>query len=191
MENHKLSNKKIVLSLSLAAIVMFGFGFALAPLYQLICSVTGLNSIGGTIDARKTISDYKNIDQTLSERKITLQLDTTLEKGLDWQFKPVEKQLKVQVGEVSQTSFIFTNTFDYSVVTQAVPSVTPWQAAEHIKKIECFCFNQQTLAAGENKVMPLTFVIDPDLPKDIKTVTLSYTLMAVDNKIAENTKQNF
>lgn len=175
--NQQAKNKKLVWILAFAAISMFGFGFALAPLYQLICSVTGLNNIGGAYDGRVSAAEYA--DKNLVKREVTIQFDSTLSSGLDWEFKPTTKMLKVKLGQVTQTNYSVTNAFNHEVITQAVPSVTPWQAGQYIKKVECFCFEQQTLTAGERKDMPLVFVIDPDLPKEINTITLSYTLMNV------------
>ena len=184
--NQQAKNKKIVWILAFAAISMFGFGFALAPLYQFICSVTGFNNIGGAYDGRISAAEYADIK--LAKREVTIQFDSTLSSGLDWEFKPTTKMLKVKLGQVSQTNYSVTNAFNYEVITQAVPSVTPWQAGQYIKKVECFCFEQQTLAAGEHKDMPLVFVIDPDLPKEINTITLSYTLMNVkpEKRVAMN-----
>ncbi len=172
------SNRRTVLILAFSGVLMFAFAFAMVPLYRLVCSVIGINDIGsnsGLGEAAKTLS--QEIDES---RLVTVQFDTTLNGNLAWEFKPEIWQVQVHPGERKVVNFNFRNDAAESVSTQAVPGVTPWQATEYFHKIECFCFNTQTLAAGESVSMPLQFMVDPELPEEIQTLTLSYTMMNLD-----------
>lgn len=171
--------------LSGVVVGMFGFGFAMVPLYQLFCSVTGIGTSGST--GRTPVESVEiSLYQVDKSRDIRLELDTTLNQGLEWEFRPLTRVMQVHPGEVSEVSYFIRNTTDHEVVAQAIPGVTPWQATEYLKKIECFCFNQQTLKPGESREMPLRFVIDPALPEKYSTVTLSYTLMDTQNRNIAN-----
>ena len=152
---------------------MFGFGFLLVPLYTVFCEWTGING--------KTAGAYQESTENLKqvERSIKVQFVSNHNANLDWPFKPVQEQVEVKLGERRQVMFTVTNPSNLPVVAQAVPSVAPSDAAPFLHKIECFCFEQQDLAAGENKNMPLVFFIDADLPDHIKKLTLSYTLFDV------------
>lgn len=170
-------HKKTIKWLLVIAVGMFGFGFAMVPLYNLLCSVTGWNSIG-TNSAQATTADIsREIDL---DRTVTVTFDGTINAGLPWEFKPLVRKLAVTPGKSYEANFYVKNYSDREIVGQAIPGVTPWQGTEHFHKTECFCFTQQTLAAGESRVMPLRFTVDADLPKDIKMLTLSYTLMDTD-----------
>lgn len=158
---------------------MFAFGFLLVPLYDVICEVTGLNG--------KTAGKYEGALVDGSEQKgrqVTIQFVVNKNDGLSWEFTPNDTEMTVLTGERKDTSYRVTNTYDHNVIAQAVPSVSPFAAAEYLHKIECFCFEQQPLSVGEYKDMPLTFVIDPDLPIDIKKLTLSYTLFDITERAA-------
>lgn len=154
---------------------MFAFGFALVPLYQIFCNVTGYN---GSTQGRKADAEYVGTIDT--DRIITVQFDSTINAGLPWDFEPLTKELKVHPGEVYEVNYIAKNNASAEIVAQAVPGITPWQATQHFNKMECFCFSNQTLEAGESKEMPLRFVVSPSLPEDIDTLTLSYTFMNID-----------
>lgn len=189
-KNPESKNKKTVLTLSIITVLMFGFAFAMVPLYRLVCDVTGWNSIS-TNGGRALSSDYDNstpIDA--NTRMILVQFDATINGNLNWEFKPTVTQMEVPVGKRTTTSYFVKNNSDKDVITQSIPGVTPWQATEHLKKIECFCFENQTVLAGETKDMGLQFVIDPELPEDIKTVTLSYTIMDTDRSEALKTNKD-
>lgn len=165
--------------LILIVVVMFGFGFALVPLYDVFCEVTGLNG--------KTKGAYQgevNAQAAPSERTITVQFIANRNENLSWDFAPEEEEIKLSVGERKQTHFSVSNTYDKAVVAQAIPSVSPPQAAGYLNKIECFCFQKQPLAAGEAKQFPLVFFIDPALPEDISKLTLSYTLFDISERDA-------
>ncbi len=169
-------NKKTALKLGLLTLLMFGFAFAMVPLYKLVCDVAGINSIDSN-SGRSQISELseKQLNQPL--RTVTVQFDSTINGNMAWEFKPEAKSMQVKLGERVSTSYFFKNNSAQAVETQSIPGVTPWQANQHLKKVECFCFETQTLSAGESKDMGLQFVLDPELPEDIHTVTLSYTIM--------------
>lgn len=172
----KSQTKRTILTLSIVTVLMFGFAFAMVPLYRLVCDVTGLNSIS-TNGGRAVASVYQEAATDENQRKVLVQFDATINGNSNWEFRPSVSQMEVVVGKKTTTSYFIQNNSDTDVVTQSIPGVTPWQANEHLKKIECFCFESQTVLAGEAKDMGLQFVIDPNLPEDIKTVTLSYTIM--------------
>ncbi len=171
-------SQRQALILGLVVVAMFGFGFAMVPLYKLVCSVAGINNIadsGGRV--RSDVYLPGKVDRS---RTITVEFDATLNTGLPWELLPAVKKVKVHPGEINVVSWHVKNNSDRKIVAQAVPGVTPWQATEYLEKIECFCFTQQTLAPGESREMPLRFVIDAKLPESIKTLTLSYTFMDTD-----------
>lgn len=154
--------KLIVMTLA-----MFGFGFALVPFYYKICEVTGINS-----GAEQALVKNTQVD---TSRWVTIEFDANTNSGLPWQFKPTQRSLKVHPGQLVQVEYDVVNNSDQAMVGQAVPSYGPARAAAFFKKIECFCFTPQTLAAGEQRRMPVLFVLDSSMDKDVNTVTLSYT----------------
>jgi len=155
---------------------MFGFGFAMVPLYQLICSVAGINSIstGGRVAV-----EVENLAVD-PNREITVEFDVTRNKDIPWEFRPMVQEITVHPGEVNEVMYFAKNNSDQTIVAQAVPGVTPWQATEYLKKLECFCFSRQELAPGESREMPLRFVVTDELPDKFRTITLSYTIMDTD-----------
>lgn len=163
---------------------MFGFGFALVPLYGLLCQVTGIQSveqraaISAAIESEKPIVD--------EDRWITVKFSGITHPDLPWDFKPLERKIRVHPGETGMVSFVAENRSSRKVTGQALPSVAPFQANDFFSKMECFCFTQQTLEGGERKEMPLRFVVSPDLPEDIASLTLSYNFMRVQDNLAEN-----
>lgn len=162
--------------LFLLVIGMFGFGFAMVPLYDLLCSVTGLNgSTTGRIQEEQALTRRVDFSRT-----ITVEFDATNNADLPWEFHPMKKKIAVHPGEISEVSYFVRNNSDRAIIAQAIPGVTPWQATEHFNKTECFCFSKQKLEPGESREMPLRFVIDPDLPEGFNTITLSYTFMDTD-----------
>jgi cytochrome c oxidase assembly protein subunit 11 len=169
-------NNKTALKLAMLTIAMFGFAFAMVPLYKLVCDVAGINSIDSN-SGRSQISELNQSELAQATRTVTVQFDSTINGNMAWDFKPEVKTMQVKLGERVNTSYFFKNNSKRIVETQSIPGVTPWQANQHLKKMECFCFETQTLAAGESKDMGLQFVLDPELPEDIHTVTLSYTIM--------------
>src|SRR5512139_912727 len=153
--------------LVVVALGMFGFGFALVPFYYKICEVTGLNS-----GDEQSLGKNTQVD---SSRWVTLEFDANTNEALPWQFKPTQRSLKVHPGQLVQVEYDVVNNSDHAIVAQAVPSYGPARAGAFFKKIECFCFTPQKLAARERRRMPVLFVLDPSMDKDLHTVTLSYT----------------
>ncbi|ATF86303.1 cytochrome c oxidase assembly protein [Burkholderia gladioli] len=164
-----LFNRAMLLKLVVVAALMFGFGFALVPIYRAICQVTGINNL---VQRDVSVREARNTQVDMS-RTISVELDANARGPLG--FRPEQRSLDVHPGEVMTVVYDVTNGQGRPVVAQAIPSYAPKQATEYFKKIECFCFTQQTLKANESRRMPVVFVIDPALPKDVKTITLSYT----------------
>lgn len=162
-------------SLRLVAVTagMFGFGFALVPLYDMLCDAIGLN---GKVEMRAADTTGAAVDL---ERTVTVEFVTTVNGGRLWQFHAEKPSIEVHPGQLYTVNFLATNTETHALVAQAVPQVSPWDAAKHLKKTECFCFNNQPFTAGEQKTMPVVFMLDPELPKHVDRVTLSYTFFDV------------
>ena len=158
--------------LLIVACAMFGFGFALVPFYKKICEVTGVNNV---LRADAVINS-----QVDTARFLTVEFDTNLRNDLPWTFAPLEKSVRFHPGELIQVTFEIRNNSNRPVTGQAIPSYGPQLAARYFKKLECFCFTQQTLAPGEVRRMPVVFVIEKGLPQDVNTVTLSYTFFEVE-----------
>ena len=169
-----VGNAKTLSKLVVATLGMFGFGFALVPFYYKICEVTGINS-----GAEQSLVKNTQIDES---RLVTLEFDANTNEALPWRFKPLQRSLKVHPGQLVQVEYEVSNISDHAIVGQAVPSYGPARAAGFFKKIECFCFTPQTLAAGESRRMPVMFVLDPGMDRDVHTVTLSYTFFDLDAK---------
>ena len=189
------SNKKVVSLLSMVALGMFGFGFALVPLYNLICDTFGLNGKftdieQGTVNVAQQAKRAESIQkrQDLS-RKVTVEFFSSLNQNLHWEFKPLTRKLKLHPGEVTTVKYYAKNNTGREVVAQAIPSVSPGTANKYFTKMECFCFKQQTFKPGEEKEMPLIFVVDPDLPKNISTISLAYTFFDTENRSANKEQQ--
>lgn len=167
--------------LSVIALGMFGFGYALVPIYRHICEALGINVLA--VSERQlpglTKVDPQNtqVDRT---RTITVEFDTNV-RG-PWDFKPAVRHLEVHPGELTTVVYEFQNIQNRTMAAQAIPSYAPKQSAAHFNKLECFCFTQYTLAPGEKKEWPVAFVIDPKLPKEVTTITLSYTFFEVGGK---------
>ncbi len=154
---------------------MFAFGFALVPLYKLICSVAGINNLDAT-GSRVTLEEALSMG-VATDRIVNMEFDATVNGDAPFKLTPITRKMSVTPGKVMEMEYQITNLSQEYVVTQSVPSVTPWQASEYLKKVECFCFTQQPLQAGESKKMLLRFSVDPELPKEYSVITLSYTLM--------------
>ena len=164
-------NRHLLAQLSLLTVGMFAFGYAMVPLYGLICEIAGLN--GQRSDVMKVEADALPAVDT--SRTVTVEFLTTLNNGMDWAFRPETRKITVHPGELTTVNFFAQNNTSEDKVAQAVPSVAPIAAIEYLRKTECFCFTQQNFAAGEGRDMPVRFVVDPDLPAHVDTVTLSYT----------------
>ena len=169
--NLVLANRRLMKKLLVVAAIMFGFGFALVPFYEKICEVTGIRNVFQP-DA---VAANTQIDAT---RLVSVEFDANTQR-LPWTFKPLQSSVTVHPGEVMQVAYEVRNTLERPVTGQAVPSYGPQQAALYFRKMECFCFQQQTLGPGEVRKMPVVFMIDPKLPPELNTVTLSYTFFEV------------
>ena len=156
--------------LAILTIAMFGFGYLLVPFYNVFCEVAGINGKTGTI--AKEEAEKLQVDKN---RMVTVEFDTNINGSLPWSFRSEQHDLKVHPGEITDALFVVENHSDKTIVGQAIPSVAPQLASLYFKKTECFCFSQQTLAPRERKEMLVRFVVNTDLPKDISTMTLSYT----------------
>ncbi len=170
--NKPASHTKLIAQLLAGIVLMFGFGFALVPLYDVFCRITGIN---GKVDL--TPGAYHATSQ--SEREIKVQFIAVNNESMPWVFKPKQSSIKVTLGKTYQTSYWAANVTKRHMVAQAVPSVSPSDAAEYLQKVDCFCFNRQPLSAGEQREMGLAFNVLPDIPAHIKTITLSYTLFDI------------
>lgn len=182
MSPAKRSHKRVVLYGGIAAGIMFAFCFAMVPLYSLLCKQIGTNSSQPNADlvTRATLNQQKEaIDTT---RTVKVQFIAVNHNGMPWDFSPQLKSIEVHPGQQNKVYFHAKNTTDHLMTVQAIPSMTPTIALSHFHKIECFCFRQQSLKAGQSKEMPLVFQIDKDLPKEVKVLTLAYTLFDTTNE---------
>lgn len=161
----------MLLKLSVVAIGMFGFGFALVPLYQKLCEVTGINQV--------VKRDKVTSTQIDSSRLVTIEFDANSRGESSWRLTPLERKRKVHPGQLLQVTYELKNLTDTSVSAQAIPSYGPRIAGQYVKKLDCFCFNQQLIGAGETRRLAVVLVIDPALPKDVHTITLSYTMFEI------------
>lgn len=164
-------NRRTTIQLLLIAVGAFGFAFALVPLYDVICEVTGLN--GKTNSAPAAVNEVDDAEERL------VRVEFVLSKQGQWEFGAPVMAMEVQPGKMYGADFFATNLTNQPQVAQAIPSVAPSIAAKYFIKTECFCFDQQMFAAGERKEMPMRFIVDPDLPADVETITLSYTFYGV------------
>jgi cytochrome c oxidase assembly protein subunit 11 len=170
-------NKTVLTKLILIVFGMFGFGFALVPLYDVFCDITGLNG-----KTNETAASYSASGVDTS-RTVSVQFISRTAQGIPWKFEPVQREITVHPGETKFVTFYAKNESNRDIIGQAVPSVSPGLAAAYFQKIECFCFTQQPLKGNEEVEMGLQFYVDPELPKDISTLTLSYTLYDVTGKV--------
>ncbi len=164
-------NRRTLVQLSIVAAVMFGFGFAMVPFYEKICQALGVNSL---VERSEGVANTQ-VDRT---RTVTIELDANTH-GLPWSFRPVERHVAVHPGELVHVEYEVANVRSAPVTGQAIASYGPALAGQYFRKLDCFCFRAQTLAAGETRRMPVTFVVDPALPKDVNTITLSYTFFEI------------
>jgi cytochrome c oxidase assembly protein subunit 11 len=164
-------NRRMLVRLALVAVGMFGFGYALVPFYYQICKAWGVGSLEGSAETPANTQ----VDRS---RTVTIELDSN-SHGLPWRFKPLVNHVEVHPGQVATVEYEVVNERPTPVTGQAVASYGPEFAGEYFKKIDCFCFSQQTLAGGESRRLPVVFVIDPKLPKDVNTISLSYTFFEV------------
>jgi len=171
--NRAAANRTILIKLLVVAVGMFGFGYSLVPLYQKICEVTGI------YDVEKASAAPAN-SQVDESRLVTLEFDANIRSDLPWRFRPLQTSVKVHPGQLVQVMYEVHNRSDQAVAGQAIPSYGPQVAGQYFRKLDCFCFSTQTFAAGEVRQMPVVFVIERGLPRDVNTVTLSYTFFKVE-----------
>ncbi len=173
-------NKGLMAKLFAVTLGMFAFGYLLIPMYKAICEWTGVNILAlsereasGSMNGRAGLTNT----QVDTSRTVTVEFDTNV-RG-PWTFKPEKRFVEVHPGELITVMFEFQNAQDRTMSAQAIPSYAPLQAQAHFNKLECFCFNQYTLAPGEKKSWPVVFYVSPKLSKDVSTITLSYTFFEV------------
>ncbi|PIV73938.1 MAG: cytochrome c oxidase assembly protein, partial [Rhodocyclales bacterium CG17_big_fil_post_rev_8_21_14_2_50_68_7] len=155
----RTANRRILTRMLLVAVLMFGFGYAMVPLYRVFCDVTGINNLLGADEVAMNT-------QVDTSRNVTVEFDANI-RGLPWNFKPERSSIIVHPGELAQVRYRVQNTRDHPLIGQAIPSYGPQLAGQYFRKIECFCFTRQRLAAGEVREMPVVFVIDPGLPREV------------------------
>jgi cytochrome c oxidase assembly protein subunit 11 len=179
-----LDNRRLLGKLVVVVALMFGFGYALVPMYRAICEALGVNVLSvseqrvasGSWGARRAVNSQVDLS-----RSITVEFDANA-RG-PWDFKPALRSLQVHPGEMATVMYEFRNVQNRTMAAQAIASYAPMQASAHFSKLECFCFNEYTLAPGEARSWPVVFVIDPKLPRDVNTITLSYTFFEVGGKV--------
>jgi cytochrome c oxidase assembly protein subunit 11 len=171
-------NRQMLLKLAVISVAMFGFGYALIPMYRILCEVTGINVVTSknNYGTRAVHATSKNT-QVDESRLITVEFDSNTQGP--FRFRSVKNSMQVHPGEMIQVVYEVVNTQNRNISAQAIPSYAPMQATEHFTKLECFCFDEQTLKPNESREMPVVFIIDPALPKGIKNITLSYTFFEV------------
>ena len=178
-------SKKTIRTLCFAVLGMFTFSFALVPLYDVFCEVTGLN---GKIELRATNNTNIEIDDG---RDVSIQFVSHNNEEMPWTFEPSEDSIKIKTGKYHTATFYVRNPTNRTMIAQAIPSVAPSNAASHLKKLECFCFEQQELAPGEDALLPVRLIFDDKLPSSINSVVLSYTIFDVtdydDIELTQNT----
>jgi cytochrome c oxidase assembly protein subunit 11 len=194
MDKKDLSNRntRLLRRLLLATVMMFGFGFALVPLYNAMCDALGIN--GRFLDIQRgeyqPVAGLDTVMEVDKSRTVTVELMASIQRNGPWEFRAMERKLKVHPGEVRVVNFYARNLSPRDIVAQAIPSIVPGTAVKYFHKIECFCFNQQTFKPKEEKVMPLRFVVDPKLPRDISTVSLAYTFFDISKTAMNDTERS-
>ena len=183
-----VDNRHLGRKLLLVAVLMFGFGYALVPMYRAICTALGINVLSlSELDNPGVASGAAVNGQVDTSRTITIEFDANA-RG-PWDFKPAQHALSVHPGEVATVMYEFRNRQNRTMVAQAIPSYAPIQAMAHFNKLECFCFSEHVLKPGESRTWPVVFVVDTKLPKDIKTITLSYTFFEVGGRTPREPQQ--
>jgi cytochrome c oxidase assembly protein subunit 11 len=177
----RADNLRMVGKLVVVATLMFGFGYALVPLYRAICSALGINVLSVSEQLTSGKAPAATNSQVDTSRTVTIEFDANA-RG-PWDFKPARRSIDVHPGELTTVMYEFRNLQNRTMAAQAIPSYAPRQAMAHFNKIDCFCFNEYTLKPGESRQWPVVFVIDPKLPRDVRTITLSYTFSGVGGKV--------
>ena len=177
----RADNRAMGRKLVVVVVAMFAFGYALVPVYRTICNALGINVLSlAELDAPGVSSAAPANGQVDTSRTITIEFDANV-RG-PWDFKPEVASMQVHPGQLATVVYEFRNRQARTMTAQAIPSYAPQQAMAHFNKVECFCFQQQTLGPGESRRWPVVFVVDGKLPKDVRTITLSYTFFEVGGK---------
>jgi len=171
-------NRSTITKLVVVAVAMFGFSYALVPVYRQICEVLGVNVL---TQQDGTVERPANTQVDLS-RTVTIELDGNAQGP--WRFRPTQRSIQVHPGELATVTYEVVNTQGRAVKAQAIPSYAPQSATPHFKKVECFCFREQMMQPNEARQMPVVFFIDPALPKEVKNITLSYTFFEIAGAVA-------
>ena len=174
-----MSARRLALILLALAPLMFAAAFAAVPFYSLLCEALGINTLS-TLGGRQLVDGTTM--PAIAKRFVTVQFDATRHAGFHGEFAPVARSLRARVGERVLAEYRVRNLAAHSLVTQSIPGVAPWQASAHVHKMECFCFQRQPLAAWEERTLAVSFVVAPELPAGIDTITLSYTIMVADGE---------
>jgi cytochrome c oxidase assembly protein subunit 11 len=178
--NLRAANRRLALKLAGVTLAMFAFGYALSPMYDVMCRALGINGKTGRTDVQ-TVA-VQPVDMA---RTVTVEFTGLATSGLPWEFKPLTKKMELHPGETHEVKYLVRNLAREEITGQAIPSVTPGESAPHFKKIECFCFTRQTLKPGETREMPVRFVVDAGLDRDVQTITLSYSFFNIDKASAQ------
>ena len=168
------TNLKTASKLFVTAFIMFGFGYLLVPIYDILCEVTGLNGKTGVVQA-----EYASSIRPDETRRVKVQFVTSVSTGLPWAFRPIVKDIEVVPGVVTSVNFEAINLAATPIMGSAVPSVSPSVASKYLNKTDCFCFVRQRLEAGQKKIMPVAFIVDARIPKHVDLLTLSYTFFPI------------
>jgi len=178
--NLRAANRRLALKLGGVTLAMFAFGYALSPMYDVMCRALGINGKTGRTDVQTVAAEPVDMSRT-----VTVEFTGLATSGLPWEFKPLTKKLELHPGETREVKYLVRNLAKEEITGQAIPSVTPGESAPHFKKIECFCFTRQTMKPGETREMPVRFVVDAGLDRDVQTITLSYSFFNIDKASAE------
>lgn len=176
-----LDNRRMLGKLAVMAALMFGFGYALVPIYRAICDALGINVLSKAEQRASSEARVPRNTQVDRSRTVTVEFDANA-RG-PWDFKPALRSVQVHPGELATVMYEFRNVQNRPMAAQAIPSYAPQLAGSHFTKLECFCFNEYLLKPGESKQWPVVFFVDPKLPRDVTTITLSYTFFEVGGKV--------
>ena len=175
--NRAADTRKVVARLVLGTVLMFGFGFAMVPIYDVFCQITGLNGkISRTGEVNEPI-------EVVHSRQVKVRFISSFNENMPWEFGPKQAVYRVNPGQMQQTAFFARNPTSKNMVAQAIPSVSPAEAAQYLHKVNCFCFDRQPLDAGAEAEMPMVFFIDPKIPEHLDSITLSYTLFDITDQV--------
>jgi cytochrome c oxidase assembly protein subunit 11 len=180
--NLRQANRRMTWQLTFFALFFLGFGFALVPLYDVLCQLTGYGARKNLTEA--SAATAHNEGETVAPRDVVVEFISTMPTVGEWEFRPVENSAKVRTGQLSVAKFIAKNLLALPATGQAVPSIAPHEASAYFRKTECFCFSPQHFEAGQERELTVRFVVDPQLPKTVDRITLAYSMYGVQQKLA-------